>query len=76
MKWKVKQPPKECVVKYATIFPLIPRLIKDSWYWLERVDVKYKKTKSRSYIDYYGSKVKKSKWVLVGLNDRLEIECK
>jgi len=74
MKWKAKQPPKECDVKCTTIFPLVPKLIGDTWYWLEKVDVKYKKTKSRIYIDYYGSRVKKSEWVLVGLEDRYESE--
>lgn len=74
MKWKAKQPPKERDVKYTTIFPLVPKLIGDTWYWLEKVDVKYKKIKSRIYIDYYGSRVKKSEWVLVGLEDRYEPE--
>lgn len=75
MKWKAKKPPKEGDVKYTTIFPLIPKLIDDTWYWLEKVSVKYEYkfiVTDSKYNGYYFYDVEEYVWVFVGLDDRLK----
>ena len=70
MKWKAKLHPKEGDVKYCTIFPLIPKLIGDTWYWLESVDVKYIYLPKTIYDSVVKCEYETLKWQLVGLDDR------